>query len=86
MSREIYDAIVYLLGKRGPVPGRSEQEICDYRYLDAGHVDSFNILSLILEIEDKFGISLSAEDTQSDQFRTIGGLIALVERKLNPSS
>lgn len=85
MSREIYDEIVSLIEKRGHVPGSSEQEICNYRYLDEGHVDSFNIMSLILEIEDRFGISFSAEDTQSDEFRTIGGIIKLIQRKLKPN-
>ena len=81
MTKKIYDEIVSLLEKRGPVQGNSDQEICNYRYLDAGHVDSLNIMQFILEIEESFGISLSAEDTQSDEFRTIGGVITLVERK-----
>jgi acyl carrier protein len=38
-------------------------------------------MQFILEIEECFGILLSAEDTQSDEFRTVGGIIALVERK-----
>jgi acyl carrier protein len=38
-------------------------------------------MQFILEIEESFGISLLAEDTQSDEFRTIGGIITLVERK-----
>ena len=81
MTKKIYDEIVSLLEKRGPLQGNSDQEIRDYKYLDAGHVDSLNIMQFILEIEESFGISLSAEDTQSDEFRTIGGIITLVERK-----
>jgi len=86
MTNEIYDVIVSLLEKRGPLQGNSDQEIRDYRYLDAGHVDSLNIIQFILEIEESFGISLSAEDTQSDEFRTIGGVITLVERKWQSNS
>ncbi len=80
-TRRIYEVIVSLLEKRGPLQGNSDQEIRDYRYLDAGHVDSLNIMQFILEIEESFDISLSAEDTQSDEFRTVGGIITLVERK-----
>jgi len=80
-TRRIYEVIISLLEKRGPLQGNSDQEIRDYRYLDAGHVDSLNIMQFILEIEESFGISLLAEDTQSDEFRTIGGIITLVERK-----
>ena len=82
-TKQIYDTLVFLLEKRGPVPGETEEDIRNYLYLDAGHVDSFNIIQLILEIEDEFGISLLAEDTESVDFRSIGGLIRLVERKLN---
>mgnify|MGYP000618463551 CR=1 len=80
-TRRIYEVIVSLLEKRGPLQSNSEQEIRNYRYLDAGHVDSLNIMQFILEIEESFDISLSAEDTQSDEFRTVGGVITLVERK-----
>ena len=80
-TRQIYEVIVSLLEKRGPLQGNLDQEICNYRYLDVGHVDSLNIMQFILEIEESFGISLLAEDTQSDEFRTIGGIITLVERK-----
>ena len=80
-TRRIYEVLVSLLEKRGPLQGNSDQEIRDYRYLDTGHVDSLNIMQFILEIEESFGISFSAEDTQSDEFRTIGGIITLVERK-----
>lgn len=71
-----------MLEKKGLVPGDSEQEKLNYRYLDAGHVDSFSLIQFILELEDKFDISLSPEDTQSDKFRSIGGLIQIVEDKL----
>tara|TARA_B100001964_G_scaffold13100_1_gene13705 strand:- start:209 stop:484 length:276 start_codon:yes stop_codon:yes gene_type:complete len=80
-TRQIYEVIVSLLEKRGPLQGNLDQEICNYRYLDVGHVDSLNIMQFILEIEESFDISLSAEDTQSDEFRTVGGVITLVERK-----
>ena len=80
-TRQIYEVIVSLLEKRGPLQGNSDQEINNYRYLDVGHVDSLNIMQFVLEIEESFDISLSTEDTQSDEFRTVGGVITLVERK-----
>ena len=33
--------------------------------------------------EDKFDIEFSAEDTQSDEFRTIGGLVKMITDKIN---
>mgnify|MGYP001159539365 FL=1 len=83
MSKKIYDAVIDLLEKRGPVPEGSEQERREYRYLDAGQLDSFNIIQFILEVEELFNITLTPEDTTSEQFRNVGGLIQIVEDKLN---
>ncbi len=82
-TKHIYDILVFLLEKRGPIPGETKKDIANYQFLDTGHVDSFNIIQFILEIEDSFGITLSTEDTESIEFRSIGGLIRLIERKLN---
>ena len=82
MSNNIYSAIIALLERRGPIPGGSDQEKRNYCYLDAGHVDSINMIQFILQIEERFGISLTPEDTMSDQFRTVNGLIQIVEDKL----
>jgi len=81
MSKEIYDAVIDLLEKRGPVPEGSEQERREYCYIDAGHLDSFNTIQFILEIEELFNIVLTPEDTTSDKFRTVDGLIQIVEEK-----
>ncbi|SFO98311.1 acyl carrier protein [Hydrogenimonas thermophila] len=51
-----------------------------YRYLD-NHLDSFAIIQFIMAIEDEFGISLLPEDTESEEFRTIEGVIKIIETK-----
>jgi|TARA_B100001971_G_scaffold212211_1_gene241713 acyl carrier protein len=81
MSKEVYDAIIGLLEKRGPVPEGSEKERREYHYLDAGHLDSFNTIQFILEVEELFNITLTPKDTTSDKFRTVNGLIQIVEEK-----
>ena len=82
MSTEVYAFVIELLERKRAVPGSSDAERRAYRYLDAGHVDSLAIMPFILEIEDRFGVELSAEDTQSDGFRTVGGVADLVAAKL----
>lgn len=81
MTDEVYAFVVELLERKRPVPGGSDAERRGYRYLDAGHVDSLAIMPFILEIEERFGVELSAEDTQSDGFRTVGGVADLVAAK-----
>ncbi len=43
-------------------------------------LDSLDVVEFILELEDKFSISFEAEDTKD--IKTIGDLLALVEKKL----
>lgn len=52
----------------------------EYRYLDQGLIDSFGIVSLIGEMEEKCDIHFSAEDLESYEFQSIGGLISIIER------
>jgi acyl carrier protein len=49
-------------------------------YLDEGLIDSFGIVTLITEIESGLGINLTAEDMQSYEFLTVGGLIGIIDR------
>ena len=49
-------------------------------YLD-NHLDSFGIMQFIMTVEEEFCITLTPEDTESEEFRTIGGLIEIIKRK-----
>ena len=60
----------------------NNDEILNYRYLDAGHIDSFGLIQFIIAIEEEFNIKLEPKDTESDEFRYVGGLIKLIEAKL----
>ena len=83
MVDDICGSITDLLEKRGPILLEGGLEKQDYRYLDEGHVDSIGLIQFILEVEEIFDISLTSQDTKSDQFRTIKGLGQIVEKKLN---
>ncbi|MBU1109295.1 MAG: acyl carrier protein [Candidatus Riflebacteria bacterium] len=72
------------LEKKAPLP--PEDTIATYRYLDRGHVDSIGLIKFIFEIEDEFQIQFASEETQSDEFRTIGGLISIIRRKMAEQS
>ena len=41
----------------------------------------FWILNIIMELETEFNIDLTAEDTESDNFRTPGGIVKIIETK-----
>jgi acyl carrier protein len=45
-------------------------------------LDSMAVLELVLELEQRFGISIDGEDVTADVFETLGSLTAFVESKL----
>ncbi len=82
MQNRIYEFIKSYLEGIAPIKADSEDAIMNYRFIDNGHIDSFGIMNFIMAIEDEFGITLDAEDTESDEFRYIGGLIKLISAKV----
>lgn len=49
--------------------------------LQAGVLDSFNIVSLALFAQDKFGVELEGEDLVRDNLARLSALAALIERR-----
>ena len=45
-------------------------------------LDSMAVLELVLELEQRFGITIDGEDVTSDVFETLASLTALVDDKL----
>ncbi|MFT2112680.1 hypothetical protein [Marinomonas sp. 2405UD68-3] len=58
------------------------QNIETFEFVKSGVLDSFEILSLILQIELEFSISFSAEELLDEKNATIGGLLNSIEAKL----
>ncbi len=81
MGNATRDLVLNFIARNGrkPVPA-NEQELMACAYLDAGIIDSLGVIEMVSEFESKFSIRFSADDLQSDQFLTIGGLIALINR------
>jgi acyl carrier protein len=48
--------------------------------LDTGLVDSVTLVELLLELEDRFGVSLPLEELELEDFRTVARIAALVTR------
>ena len=85
MNENIFAFIVLLLEKHGPFPEDDEKGMLAYRFLETGHIDSFQLNEFIMEIEDRYNIALSPEDIQSENFRSIGGLIEIVKNRIQSS-
>jgi acyl carrier protein len=49
-------------------------------YLDDGLIDSLGIITMVSEFESALGVRFSAEDMQSYEFQSVGGLITILDR------
>ncbi len=71
---------------RGGLPGSSQDEKLACAYLDAKIVDSMGIIDMVSHFEDTFGIRFDADDLQSQEFQTVGGLIGVIEKLRPPAA
>jgi acyl carrier protein len=67
--------------ERGKFPADGLEERLAVNYFDAGIIDSFGIIELISDIEQKYGVEFSSEDFLDRRFSTIGGLAAILEQR-----
>lgn len=78
---EVGAAVTGFFTGRGIELPADETARASYEYLDTGVLDSMGIVAMVMEMEQRFGIRFAAEDMQSVDFRTIGGLISLIEHR-----
>jgi acyl carrier protein len=64
-------------GQRPLPPGPDALAV---RYLDEGLIDSLGIVTMVSEFESALDIRFSADDMQSYEFQTVGGLISIIDR------
>ena len=76
---KIQNEIISYLKKRGNLP---KERVLDFRYLDHGIIDSLNLIKFIIFLEKKFKRKIKTKDSESDQFRYIGGLAELIFKKI----
>jgi len=51
--------------------------------VDQGLLDSFDLVSIISELNDAFEINIRVNDLQPENFNSVEAIMALVERKMN---
>ena len=54
----------------------------DFNYRKSGAVDSLGLVRLILSIEERFGFIFNNENFSRREFNTIGGLMKIIEEKI----
>lgn len=67
---------------KGRFPALAARGVTDETPLiSSGAIDSLGILDLVAFLGERFGIELSDEDFDPDNFETVGTLAAFVERQ-----
>ena len=72
--------VLKLIEKKAKLP--KDADVDTFNYIDTGYVDSLGIMKFVLDIEAEYDIEITDDDMTSDRFRTVGGIISLIEEKL----
>lgn len=76
----IRDFIIKAIARKAALP--AGEDLDRFNYIDSGHVDSIGIIKFVLELEREFEIDIAPEEMESDDFRTIGGLVELIQQNI----
>ena len=80
MTDSIRQFVLQLIGKKAKLP--PGVDVDSFNYIDSGHVDSIGIIKFVVAIEAQFYIEISEADIESPEFRTVGGVVSIINRKL----
>jgi acyl carrier protein len=55
----------------------------DASLIDAGVVDSFGLIALVIHLEEEFGVKVNPEEATADRLRSVSSIADYIETKLN---
>jgi acyl carrier protein len=61
---------------------KKDVDVDSINYIEEGYMDSLELLQFIGEIEDEFSVTFTDAEMESNEFHTVGGIIALIESKV----
>ncbi|MBN2451168.1 MAG: hypothetical protein JXR77_12310 [Lentisphaeria bacterium] len=84
MTDPIRSYLIRKISRHAPLPKGVDLDTFDY--VASGHVDSIAIMKFVVDLEVRFDIEITEEDMVLPGFRTIGGLVAILHRKIAADS
>lgn len=63
------------------LPTVTSQELLDDMDLFSLGLDSVNAIMLVMNLQDTFGVNFETSEISIENFRTIGDIVKLIERK-----
>ena len=76
----IEEFIVDYLQREYTIP--QDVDIYNLNFVDEAYIDSLGMINFIVELEDNFDITFTDEEIVSDEFKVVGTLTELIEKKL----
>ena len=80
MKDSVREYVLAAVGRKAKLP--ADVDVETFNYIDSGYVDSIEIIKFVVDIEAKFNVEISDADLESPEFRTVGGLVAIINRKV----
>ena len=81
----VEEEVLLFFKSKGAIPEKREEQM-SCTYLEEKLIDSMGIIEMITEFEKLFDIYFETHHMQSVEFRTIGGLVTLIENLLHEQS
>ena len=57
------------------------EDIDALNFVDSGPLDSFGILSMVMDVESRFSVKLTPAELLNEESKTVGGLVQLIAGK-----
>ena len=54
-----------------------------FNFIDNGYINSLEMVSFVMELEDEFGITFDDDELTSPEFGVVGSLVEMIRRKQN---
>lgn len=70
--QDVLDALVAILAVEGPLPAE------DADLFQAGVIDSFRLITLVIQLEERFGMKFAEQNLTGDNLRTLDAIATLV--------
>lgn len=61
----------------------SENDFENVNFIESGYVDSFSIMSLMMEIEGQFQYKISPEQISNSKYQSVNGLVNLLKKEVS---
>lgn len=80
----IQEFVLELIEKDSRLPEGADIE--SFNYVDTGYIDSIGVIQFVVDIESRFEIEISDTDLESAEFRTVGGIVSIINRKVDSAN